>query len=749
MLRREILLASCAMAWLTGPTVSAGVFTNPLDLQSPEVGPVTSCADPTIIRSREEGDDGWYMYCTKDPLSGADRDAGGDLVFRNVPIFRSTDLVHWTYRGEVFGAVPSWGQPWSGLWAPEIQSWEGTYRLYYTMADVRDSISGEPGCGSDYAIGVATAPAPEGPWTDSGGPLVAPRRQGSGCNFATTIDPEVVTTPEGERYLLFGGYRGGIFARLLSPDGMVAPAATEVPVASDRFEGSEVFYRNGFYYLFVSPNGCCNGDLTGYEVMVGRSASPTGPFLDRLGHALDASRTGGTPVLAATGGPWLGPGHVSVFTDRAGIDWMLYHAVERSAPFFEGEPGFTRRPVLLDAIEWTEGWPDVRGGWWISTCSQPAPAAQPGQSSQPPDTLREAEQPGDPIEEVSDEFATGLGSQWSWIREPAPGTWSVHDGVLEMQTSPGELWEDTNDAPLLVEPAPDGEFVIETRVWTDVPAGAEGYDYVQAGLVIYGDDDRYIKLVVVATGGRRETEFAKEVPQRAGGWPRYGGTGIGPPGEWTSLRVVRRFYGGEELYEAYTRADGEAWVRGGTWTHRLGGGLRIGLAAMNRGGFTARFEDVRGWRLADYPCTDPGLADPCDRDGDGSGDRCDTDDDGDGLSDNADCDPVDPEAGVPPEVSGLGLAGADPTTLEWNAAPRADSYDMERGTAVALPSGDYGGCLADDIPETTLEDTGPPPPGASWTYLVRAADAACGGSGTRGTATAGGERGNTSSEACP
>ena len=56
----------------------------------------------------------------------------------------------------------------------------------------------------------------------------------------------------------------------------------------------------------------------------------------------------------------------------------LYHAVDRNDPFYSRDPGFTKRPLMLDAIDWIDGWPTVRGGNWASDSPQPAPAAQPG-----------------------------------------------------------------------------------------------------------------------------------------------------------------------------------------------------------------------------------------------------------------------------------------------------------------------------------------------------------------------------------
>jgi arabinan endo-1,5-alpha-L-arabinosidase len=84
-------------------------------------------------------------------------------------------------------------------------------------------------------------------------------------------------------------------------------------------------------------------------------------------------------VIAANGNRWGGPGGNVVFEDDSGQDYMLYHAVDLNAPYFSGFPGAIRRPALIDPIDWVDGWPVVRGGYYASATSQPAPAVQPWQ----------------------------------------------------------------------------------------------------------------------------------------------------------------------------------------------------------------------------------------------------------------------------------------------------------------------------------------------------------------------------------
>jgi arabinan endo-1,5-alpha-L-arabinosidase len=361
-----------------------------------------------------------------------------------------------------------------------------------------------------------------------------------------------------------------------------------------------VVKHGDYWYLFVSATDCCRGPLTGYSVFAGRSTNVLGPYVDREGASLLAGRVGGTPVISMNGNRWVGTGHNSVFQDFSGQWWTVYHAIDRQDPYFEGAVGFTKRPVLLDALDWVDGWPTVRGGLWASHNTQPAPAAQPGTTTKYRLKTVHPDQPGELIPSLSDEFnGSALSAQWSWVREPAANTYSVSGGTFNFDTQNADLFVDSNNASVLTEAAPSDNYIVETKVKLNLPPEGCCFNFVQAGLVIYGDDDNFIKLVHVSIWETRQTEFAKELAPVPPDYPRYGNTVVGAPGDWTYLRIAKRSEGSEELYTAYTSVDGVNWVRGGTWTHQLGSDARIGLVAMGGPGFTANFDYVHVYHLSD------------------------------------------------------------------------------------------------------------------------------------------------------
>ena len=89
----------------------------------------------------------FYLYATED--------------IHNIPIYKSPDLVNWTFVGTAFtDATRPTFEPKAGLWAPDINHIDGKYVLYYAMS----RWGGEHTCG----IGCAVADSPAGPFTDQG-----------------------------------------------------------------------------------------------------------------------------------------------------------------------------------------------------------------------------------------------------------------------------------------------------------------------------------------------------------------------------------------------------------------------------------------------------------------------------------------------------------------------------------------------------------------------------------------------------
>ncbi len=578
------LYPQCAMAQR-----KVASYTNPLAVNDPATGPVISCPDPATIKDSANGRDTWYLYCTGDPLNTNDTNPDGSLKNHYISSFESVDLIHWTYIGDVFPTPPAWADPNSNLWAPAVKYFNGQYYCYFTAPSTLP-------LGSGSSIGVATAPSPAGPWTDSGRPLIPPGPR-------AVIDPDEVQDSSGQRYLSYGSFYGGISIEKLSPDGLSADPSSIQQIAIDnRYEGANFYQKNGYFYLFVSASNCCNGPLTGYSVFVGRSTSPLGPFVDQNGVSLLSFAPGGTVAIEANGNRWVGPGGNVVFDDDSGQSYMLYHAVDVNAPYFPLNPGFTRRPALIDPIDWVNGWPVVRSGYGPSETRQPAPAAQPGQTNgyRPP-PVKPQDQPGTLISALSDEFnSVSLSPQWHFIHPQANNAYVLTGSAYQVMTQGPDENSNPTQVSILGEPIPtNGDYLVETSITTSVPFDNSCcYNYAQGALFIYGDDLNSIKVDVFPSFDTRQTEFGKQVGPVAPNYPTYGNSVIGPPAPTTFLRIaVHRNRDAGESYTSYSSVDGVNWARGSTWTHSLGAGAQIGIAAQNTPGFTMSFDYVRVYTL--------------------------------------------------------------------------------------------------------------------------------------------------------
>jgi arabinan endo-1,5-alpha-L-arabinosidase len=271
------------------------------------------------------------------------RPAGGYLLAYTAPgigLKTSADRTRFTDAGKAFPNGTPWADPYTNgdtnLWAPDITYTGGKYLMYYSASSFGSSKS---------AIFLATSTTgAAGSWTNNG--LVVESTTSSGYN---AIDPNLTITASGEWWMSFGSFWSGIKMIKISPstgkraDGTVRNLAERF-VNSKSVEAPVILQRGGWFYLFVSFDFCCRGASSTYRIMVGRSASITGPYVDRAGTAMTAG--GGTEILAGHDAVF-GPGHPEVFED-SDATVLAYHYYNSS--------GAARLGINL--LGWdSAGWP--------------------------------------------------------------------------------------------------------------------------------------------------------------------------------------------------------------------------------------------------------------------------------------------------------------------------------------------------------------------------------------------------------
>ena len=172
-----------------------------------------------------------------------------------------------------------------------------------------------------------------------------------------TIDPNILDDGENGVWLTFGSFWTGIKQRRLDPatgllsfsDTTLYSLARRPPAQSphDSIEAPVMVHHGKYYYLFVSFDTCCRGANSTYRIMVGRSASVNGPFVDMSGVSMMDG--GGTELLHGNG-QWAGPGGQSIWLDSELGDLIVYHAYAVS----DGSPW-----LHLNSLQWKNDWPVI------------------------------------------------------------------------------------------------------------------------------------------------------------------------------------------------------------------------------------------------------------------------------------------------------------------------------------------------------------------------------------------------------
>jgi len=279
--------------------------------------------DPTVIRRASDGT--YFRFST----------GGGMDIAKASSISGS-----WTITGQVLSS--------GDHWAPDVHLVGSTYYLYYATSTFGSQVS---------TIGLATSTTMDvGTWTDHG--TIFSSTTGSAYN---AIDPNLIDV-DGTFYLNFGSFWNDIYqiklsSSLTSTTGSVNHLEFNA-TGSHPSEGSYMYFRSPYYYLFFSSGICCGYDTSRpapgeeYKIMVCRSESATGGFVDKNG--VSCTSSGGSLVLGSHSNVY-GPGGQGVFADTSsGGTVLYYHYVDTNIGFADGDKLFG-----WNLLGWSDGWPSV------------------------------------------------------------------------------------------------------------------------------------------------------------------------------------------------------------------------------------------------------------------------------------------------------------------------------------------------------------------------------------------------------
>ena len=301
-------------------------------------------ADPFAWRSGEA----YYVIGT----GQTEAEGGTDKAMNVFPMLRSRDFVSWEFIGHALKRPDaSLG---NNFWAPAVAESSGKFYLYYSVGH------GD----KHHQLRVAVSGTPEGPYEDTGTPLIPLAR----CAFA--IDPHPFQDTDGRWYLFYAQdfldqkceTRVGTALVAAPLENMVKlgpEPATILRARWDwqRFEANRLMYgsrwdwhtlegpcvwlHEGKYYCFYSGGRWENET---YGVDYATASSVLGPYND-------SAVASGARVLRSGQGGLIGPGHNTIVTGPRGIEYIVFHAWDK---------GMTKRQMHAARLTWTEHGPIVQ-----------------------------------------------------------------------------------------------------------------------------------------------------------------------------------------------------------------------------------------------------------------------------------------------------------------------------------------------------------------------------------------------------
>jgi len=264
--------------------------------------------------------------------------------FPGIPVFESTDLVHWTQIGHVIqrsSQLDFDGLGISrGVFAPDIEYHDGTFYVINTAVD----------SGGNF---ISTAKNPAGPWSD---PVWLKGLDG--------IDPSFFFDADGKAYVLNNGppdgppqYEGhrAIWIQaldvktlqLVGPRKVLVDGGVDFSKQPVWIEGPHLYRRGERYYLMCAEGG------TGpqHSEVALRSRSPWGPFEPYAGNPILTQRD----LASNRRDPIVNAGHADLVEGPDGSWWAVFLASRA----YVGDHYNTGRETFLLPVTWHDGWPVI------------------------------------------------------------------------------------------------------------------------------------------------------------------------------------------------------------------------------------------------------------------------------------------------------------------------------------------------------------------------------------------------------
>ncbi len=180
----------------------------------------------------------------------------------------------------------------------------------------------------------------------------------------------------------------------------------------------------------------------------------------------------------------------------------------------------------------------------------------------------------------TDDFESStIAGSWSWVRADN-NNWSLTErpGSMKLKLQGGDLYQTTNSTNnILLRDTPAGDWSIITKLEIN-----PNQNYQQAGLIVYKDDDNYIKLTRAYADGSNCYNYAKEI---GGGYSDFGCVSE------SATKVYMKITKSGTTYTLYNSNDsGSTWVQLKQYTGiSFTSPFKVGLFAQSNAGVNADF----------------------------------------------------------------------------------------------------------------------------------------------------------------
>jgi alpha-N-arabinofuranosidase len=264
--------------------------------------------------------------------------------FPGIPVFESTDLVHWRQIGNVIDRPSQLdfdGLGMSrGVFAPTIEFHDGTFYVLNTAVD----------SGGNFFV---TASDPAGPWSD---PFWLPGIDGIDPSFFFDADGKVYILNNGppDRQPLYDGHRA-IWMQEFDPAAkqpvgerkVLVDGGVDITTRPIWIEGPHIYSKDGWYYLVCAEGG------TGpnHSQVALRSRSVWGPYDPFEGNPILTQRD----LPPDRPKPITNAGHADLVEAPDGSWWATFLATRT----YEDIHYNTGRETFLLPVTWRDGWPII------------------------------------------------------------------------------------------------------------------------------------------------------------------------------------------------------------------------------------------------------------------------------------------------------------------------------------------------------------------------------------------------------